>query len=228
MSIKYSDKRISIIIGGYGSGKTEVAMALARHKRQTYDPGVKVSLVDLDIVNPYFRSRDKAEMLESEGIHLIAPEGALRQADLPALPAAIGGAILNPEEQLVIDVGGDPAGATALGRYAPDLIKQGYDLLMVINPYRPHTGTPEALLDLLQRIESVSRLKVTGLVNNGNVMEYTGLAELLRGQDITSQVSEISRVPIRFAASSAALVKEARETLPVPVLELAATMHPPW
>jgi hypothetical protein len=228
LSIEYTQKRITIITGGYGSGKTEVAMALARHKRGLFAPDVKVSLVDLDIVNPYFRSRDKAEVLESEGIHLIAPEGALRQADLPALPPEIGGAILNPQEQLVIDVGGDPAGATALGRYSPDLTRQGYELLMVINPYRPHNRTPEELIELLRRIEAVSRLSVTGLVNNGNVMEYTGMAELLHGQTVAAKVSEICGLPIRFAASSAALLPEARQALAVPVLQLAVTMRPPW
>lgn len=228
MSTEFFSKRITIITGGYGSGKTEVSMALARRKRLAAAPDVKVSLVDLDIVNPYFRSRDKAEVLESEGIHLIAPEGALRQADLPALPPAIGGAILNPEEQLVIDVGGDPAGATALGRYAPDLLRQGYEMLMVINPYRPHNDTAEALMDLLQRIESVSRLCVTGLVNNGNVMEFTGLAELLHGQTVTRRVAELSGLPVSFAASSAALLAQAEQSLDVPVLELAVTMRPPW
>ena len=228
MSTEFTHQRITIVTGGYGSGKTEISIALARHKRRIHGNDVQVSLVDLDIVNPYFRSRDKAETLESEGIHLIAPEGALRQADLPALPPAIGGAILNPAVQLVIDVGGDPAGATALGRYSADLKRQGFEMLMVINPYRPHTDTAEALVQLLRRIESVSRLTVTALVNNGNMMQYSGLAELLHGQEIAGEVAKLCGLTVRFAASSTALLPEAQKTLSVPVLELASTMHPPW
>ncbi len=228
MSTEFFASRITIITGGYGSGKTEVALALARMKRAAFAGDVGVSLVDLDIVNPYFRSRDKAGTLESEGIHLIAPEGALRQADLPALPAEIGGAILNPNEQLVIDVGGDPAGATALGRYSHDLTRQGYELLMVINPYRPHNDTPEALIELLQRIEAVSRLSVTGLVNNGNLMNYTTLDELRHGLSVSQKVSEACGLPVKFAATAAALLTQARNALAVPVLELAVTMRPPW
>ena len=228
MNTNFSEKRISIITGGYGSGKTEVAIALARHKRSCHGADVKVSLVDLDIVNPYFRSRDKSEALEAEGIHVIAPEGALRQADLPALPPGIGGAISNPVEQLVIDVGGDPSGATALGRYAPELHKQGYELFMVINPYRPYTGTAQDIMVLLRRIESVSRLSVTGLINNGNVMEFTGIAEILHGQTIAQQVAEMSNLPVKFASCAPEVAEAAAEALSVPILRLSIAMRPPW
>jgi hypothetical protein len=128
--------RITIVTGGYGSGKTEVSINLALRKRQFYPLEERVSLVDLDIVNPYFRSRDRASHLLEKGIYVIAPEGSMRTADLPALPAAIGGHIQDARQHMILDVGGDPAGATALGRYSSDITKAGYDMFLIINPKR--------------------------------------------------------------------------------------------
>lgn len=220
--------RITVVTGGYGSGKTEVSIALAQLLRRTSNQGSRVALVDLDIVNPYFRSRDADSRLAGQSIEVIAPAGALKLADLPALPPGISGAIADTAARVVIDVGGDPAGATALGRYSPELTGQGYEMLFVINPYRPHTGSVEAVLDVLLRVEKVSRLKVTGLVNNGNVMEYSGMAELRRGQEIAEQVGKELNLPVRFAACKPDLAIAARDELDIPVLELAVMMRPPW
>ena len=221
-------ERITLVTGGYGSGKTEVSVGLAHLKRGAEDAQRTVALADMDIVNPYFRSRDQAIQLKEQGIELIAPEGQLRTADLPALPAGIAGAIKNAQVDLVVDVGGDPAGATALGRYSRDLQQSGYEMLMVINPYRPHTATKDEIVDLLRRIESVSRLKITGLVNNGNVMEFTEIKHVVQAHSIVSSVAEATGLPIRFVSCAAALLTEVRKAFDLPVLPLSLVMRPPW
>lgn len=221
--------RVTIITGGYGSGKTEIAINLSLVKRLFFQENISVSLVDLDIVNPYFRSRDKMRELEVKGIHVIAPGGALLTADLPALPPAIGGSIGDERQQVVIDVGGDPAGATALGRYKYDLEANPYDLFLVVNPNRPHTSTAAGVVELLRMIEHKSRLQVTGLCNNSNVMEYTTLADLRKGQELLLEVQAITGVGIAFTACVPQLASEVSKALPqYPVLPLRLSMRPPW
>lgn len=224
---KFWHHRVTIITGGYGSGKTEIAINLALEKSTVST--VDVALVDLDIVNPYFRSRDKIEELKARGVRVVAPMGTLRTADLPALPPAISGSILDDAQPVVIDVGGDPAGATALGRYKYDLTAAPHDLLLVVNPNRPHTRTAQDVVTLLRLIEEKSRLRVTGLCNNANVMEYTEPMDLVRGQQLLDEVSALTGVATIFTACVPALASEVTRLLPqYPVLPLRLTMRPPW
>lgn len=221
--------RVTIITGGYGSGKTEVAINLALAKRRELPRAATVALVDLDIVNPYFRSRDKIAGLEQRSIKVVAPEGALRTADLPALPPSISGSIMDPDQHVIIDVGGDPAGATALGRFKYDLDNTPYDFYLVANPNRPHTRTPQELIEMMRLIEQKSRLKATGLCNNSNVMEYTVSKDLIHGQAILDKVTEATGVPTVFVSCVPKLAKEVQQLLPqLPVLPLLLTMRPPW
>ena len=225
---KFWQNRVTIITGGYGSGKTEIAINLALAKRESQSSST-VALVDLDIVNPYFRSRDKIVELEARGIHLIAPEGALRTADLPALPPSIRGSLLDEKQHVIIDVGGDPAGATALGQFKYDLEKTPYDLYLVVNPNRPHTRTPQDVVDLLHLIEQKSRLTVTGLCNNANVMEYTKAEDLLNGQQLLREVTAQTGIPTVFTSCVPKLVSEVTQMIPeYPILPLLLTMRPPW
>lgn len=223
-------RRVTIITGGYGSGKTEVAINLSLAKLAYPHPqDTSISLIDLDIVNPYFRSRDKIVELEGRGITVIAPAGELRTADLPALPASISGSLLDKRQQVIIDVGGDPAGATALGRFKHDLMHEPYALLFVVNPNRPHTRTPEDIVRLLRSIEEKSRLVVTALVNNANLMEFTTVEELTRGQEILDAVEAQTGIPTALVTCVPSLVEEVRAALPkYEVLPLLLTMRPPW
>ena len=226
---KFWRHRVTIITGGYGSGKTEIAINLALAKSSSESHSKPIALVDLDIVNPYFRSRDKIVELANRGVHVIAPEGALRTADLPALPPSISGSILDETQHVIIDVGGDPAGATALGRFKYDLSNTPYDLYMVVNPNRPHTRTAGDVAELLRLIEQKSRLTVTGLCNNANVMEYTQAADLVKGQQLLSEVTAITGIDTVFTACVPELVDEVTRLLPDrPVLPLRLSMRPPW
>ena len=226
---KFWRHRVTIITGGYGSGKTEIAINLALAKSASGPHENPIALVDLDIVNPYFRSRDRITELATRGVHVIAPEGALRTADIPSLPPAIGGSITDETQQVIIDVGGDPAGATALGRYKYDFAKTPYDLYLVVNPNRPHTRTAGDIVELLRLIELKSRLTVTGLCNNANVMEYTEAADLVKGQLLLEEVTALTGIKTVLTACVPELVDEVTRLLPeYPVLPLRLSMRPPW
>lgn len=190
-----------IIVGNYGSGKTELSLALARKLRKEVEGAV--ALVDLDIVNPYFRSAERADLLRSEGIEVKMPSFALTTVDVPALPAEIQ-AVFDPGryERVVIDLGGDDVGATALGRYYPLIqpIRDRVCMLYVVNPYRPLSGTEEDICALFALIAQRSRLKPDMLVNNANLQRQTVAADLIEAQALLTRVGERLHVPVGMVA----------------------------
>ena len=218
--------RVSVIVGGYGSGKTAVAINLSLHKRARSASYTPVELIDLDIVNPYFRSRDHALELSMRHVEIVAPAAWIRHADLPALPAAVSGSIYSREKQVVIDVGGDPAGATALGRYSRAIAREAHDVFMVVNPYRPHTQTAHEVIALLRLIEQRSRLKITGFVNNANLMWLTEVAELERGKRLLDELHAQTGIPAGFTSCVPSLVPAVREKWPA--CAVLTLLLPPW
>lgn len=187
-------KRIIIITGHYGSGKTTAAASLALHLA-AQEP---VTLVDLDIVNPYFRSADLRAPLESAGVRVIAPVYANTNLDSPVLPPEISG-IFRPESgRVILDVGGDDAGAIALGQYASRLEQAGYDLCYVINSRRYLTWNPSAAAELLADIQSVSRLKATCLINNTNLGPDTTLELVRESAAYADEISAQTGLPVAF------------------------------
>ncbi|MBS3872843.1 MAG: hypothetical protein KGZ92_08565 [Firmicutes bacterium] len=220
--------RVTIITGGYGSGKTEVAINLSLRKRQFYEAD-PISLVDLDIVNPYFRSRDKVELLERRGVDVVAPVGELRHADLPALPPSIGGLLSDTNKQVVLDVGGDPAGATVLGRYRDILSETPYDMFLVVNPHRPTTSTVPAVLELMQALEHKARLKITAFCNNTNLMGLTVPEDVVRGQDFLHELEVRTGLSTAFVSCKAEIAPRVSSLLPNhTILPLELHMLPPW
>ncbi len=168
--------RITIFAGHYGSGKTSAAVGYALHLRNM---GLRVAVCDLDIVNPYFRTLDALDMLNKNGIELISSKYANTNVDLPSVPKEAQAVFDNPNVHAVIDVGGDDRGALALGRYAPQLNRLGYEMLLVINKYRPATRDIESLAEMRASIETASKLTFTGLLNNSNLGPET-TAQLVR------------------------------------------------
>lgn len=159
-----------IVIGAYGSGKSEFSINLARDLN---DQGHKVVLADLDIVNPYFRSRDVRESFAGLGIEVIAPEGQFKHADLPMLSPRIQGAIDNYGQTVILDVGGDPTGCRALARFVEPISTRGYEMLFVVNSFRPFTTSVHEILQMKESLEFTSRLKITEFICNNNLMEDT-------------------------------------------------------
>lgn len=187
-------KRITIFCGHYGSGKTNVAVNFALNLKKERD---KVSVLDLDIVNPYFRTKDSIKEFESAGINLIASQYANSNVDIPALPQAIYSITDDPSINAVVDVGGDDRGALALGRLAPKIKEEGnFELLMVINCYRPLTRSVEETLEVMREIESACKMEFTGLVNNSNLGRETSLEDILASKEYAEEISEKSGLPI--------------------------------
>ena len=181
-----------IIIGAYGSGKSEYAINLAKQmyyslNKETDDRSI--SLIDLDIVNPYFRSRDVKEEFEKEGIEVVAPESKFHSADMPMLSPMIKGTILNKEKTVIIDVGGDPVGCRALARFEDDIITREYTMQFVVNTKRPFTSNKEEILKMKDMLEYTSKLKVSELICNTNLMELTDEKLINEGIEIIREVA---------------------------------------
>lgn len=191
------DKRLVIIIGHYGSGKTEFAVNYAFKLKEKFD---RVNIADLDIVNPYFRSREKRDFFDKVGIKLFDSSIKNSAVDLPALPAELTGVILNNDEKSVLDVGGDPVGARVLARYSQQIKNTEYDMFFVINGNRPETNTMEGAIKYLKMIEATSNLKVTGLINNTHMLKDTSIEDVEFGHALTKKVSWETDIPIRYEA----------------------------
>ena len=204
------EKRIRVITGHYGSGKTEFAVNYALFLAQK---GVKTALADLDIVNPYFRSSEYGGLLEEHGVRLIAPVFAGTTLDTPTLPPELYSIFEPSAGQVFIDAGGDDAGVTALGGLHTQLEETGYEMLYVINRYRVLSQTPEEAAALLQEIEGASRLKATGLVNNSHLGVETTLETLLGGLDFAHRTAQLTGLPLLYSTAPDFALKPG-ETLP--------------
>lgn len=190
-------EKVLIITGHYGCGKTNLAVNIALDLAKQGKP---VTVVDLDIVNPYFRTYDFKELFEQKGIEVIAPNFAATNLDIPSLPGSIQGLFLKDDRYLVIDVGGDDAGAIALGQYAALIQKRPYEMLYVFNPNRYLTANPEEAAGLLRGIEGASRVRATGLVNNANLGEQTTAQTVMESLGYGRELSGLTGLPIKFLA----------------------------
>lgn len=188
------NKPLYIVIGAYGSGKSEFSLHLAQSLNT---PEHEVVLADMDVVNPYFRSRDVQEEFAALGIEVIAPEGQFKHADLPMLSPRIKGAIENPAKTVILDVGGDLAGCRTLGRFVDAASLRGYEMLFVVNTFRPFTSSVEEVLRMKDQLEFASKLKITEFVCNNNLMEYTTPEVVQQGIDILSECERLTGLPFR-------------------------------
>ena len=210
-------KRLTLFAGHYGSGKTNIAVNYALHLAAE---GKKVCIADLDIVNPYFRTKDSARVLEQAGVELISPQFANTNVDLPALPAESYRLVQDKSVYGIMDIGGDDRGAYALGRFAPSILAEGnYRMIFVANSYRPLTRTPEEALEVMREIELACGLRFTDIVNNANLGSETTPETLLDAVPYMEELSRISGLPI-FAHTAEANVAKAVEGKLSPVLSL--------
>lgn len=197
------DKRVRIIVGHYGSGKTEFSINYAL---QLADLKNNLSIIDLDIVNPYFRSREKAELLEEQGIKVISSSiGNVSTLDIPALSAGIYGPLQDKNCDVVIDVGGDAAGARTLGRFKKEILATDYDMFFIFNANRERTQTATDTIEEIKAIEKTTGLKITGIVNNTHLLKATKIEDVLIGQKLAETVSQESNIPIEYVCILEAL-----------------------
>lgn len=205
-------KRITLFAGHYGSGKTNIAVNWAKHIKSQ---GKSVKIIDLDIVNPYFRTKDSENDLSKMGIEVICSEYANTNLDAPALPKEIYTAVSSKEDYLVIDVGGDDRGAVALGRYTEDIISENnYDMLFVANCFRPLTKTPEDALEIMREIETASHIPFTAIVNNSNLGEETTAEDVLSSMEYINKLSEISGLPVFMITAVNSVFDKIKEKCP--------------
>lgn len=193
-----NDRRIRIITGHYGSGKTEFAVNYVKKLRESVDG--RVAIADLDIVNVYFRSREKKEELEEKGIQVIASNLDTAVADVPAVSGAMTMPVINKEYQYVVDLGGNDVGTLVLGRIKPLLDHAEADFFMVVNAYRPNTSTPEGIIEQMENLEYAAGLKVTGFINNTNLVRETTAECLLHGDEVLKEVTKRTGVPVKYVS----------------------------
>lgn len=186
-------RRVLVLVGGYGAGKTQISLSMALHKSEL---GLPVALVDLDLINPYFRSRELTDFLEQKGIEVVRPEGDLAFAENPSLVPEIEGALRNKEKHVILDVGGDPTGATILGRYQPCLIQDDVAVLQVVNIFRPFSTNREEIVKLQKELEVKSRLQIQGWIDNTNLQDWTTLEDWEKGQKTLSELVQTTGIPV--------------------------------
>ena len=193
-------KKVYVLIGNYGSGKTELALNFAF---QAAEQGKRTELLDLDMVNTYFRLAEHGKLTEMKEIRLVSPNFSCSGIETLSLPAEVASAFDMDWDTVVFDVGGDAVGSTALGRYHQDFLELeegALEVLNVINIRRPLSGTVDKIIRLQDEMQAHSRLKISGMINNTNLAEATGPDELRDGYEIIKQVSELTGVPVLYTS----------------------------
>ena len=218
----FSPHRLTIVTGHYGTGKTEFSVNLALSLAKEHP---NVTLADLDIVNPYFRSRERKTLLAEHGVTLISSSQACADADVPSLPPQLLGLLDDRSRRGVLDIGGDPTGARVLARFRPRIEKEDHQLLFVLNANRPEVRTPEDAIRYLRSIESVTGLICTGIVNNTHLCGETTAEDIRRGAALADAVSQETGIPVLCHTALETLAGELED---LPLFPIRIYMKKPW
>lgn len=221
-----SDKRIRIITGHYGSGKTEFAVNYAMMLRKLSNK--KVALADMDVVNLYFRSRERQQELEEMGIKVISSSIEGGALDLPAVSAEVMGPMEDLRYDYVIDLGGDAVGARAFGRFESIIDREDYDMFMVVNANREQTCDVAGVLKHKDSIEGTTQLRVTGFINNTHLVRETTMEDILRGDRLVKKLQKETDIPVRYVSAMAHLASKIDASVEGEVLPLHLMMRAEW
>ncbi|NMC32998.1 MAG: hypothetical protein GYA36_11180 [Veillonellaceae bacterium] len=203
--------RIKVLVGEFGSGKTELAVNLATYMQKS---GLKTAVVDMDLVKPYFRTREHRQQLEADGVTVIMPQGGLAHADLPIMPQGLPRVLSSPEYRVVIDVGGAKA-AIVLGQVRRSIQDNGCEVLMVVNVCRPFSRNVAEIVNAMRNVEAASGLAITGLVGNTNLGAATTLQHVESGTQIVRQVAETTGLPLRWLVLPPWLYGQMEDATPI-------------
>lgn len=219
--------RVKIITGHFGTGKTEVAVNLALMLGRMNIPYI---LADLDVVDPYFRSRERKDLIEASGGILITSSQACMDADVPSMPAEVSSVFDSHDRHAVMDIGGDPSGARVLAQYRAKIEREQSEVICILNANRPLTKTPQAAVQYIQGIEEASGLKVAGLINNTHLTNETSLEDIERGAALSREVSEMTGIKLlghsvikKLAAQAEEILKDEEFIIPMDIY-----MKKPW
>ncbi len=219
-------KRIKIFVGSFGSGKTEIAINYSIYCRKNHS---QVAIVDLDIVNPYFRTREVKDTLNLKGIKVIAPEGKLTYADLPLISPEIKGLIQDSDYHLILDVGGDDVGTVVLGNFKSFIKDLDYEMLLVVNSYRPFTQNMTQIKQMAQEIENSSRLKISGIMSNPNLLMETDEEIIKQGHILIRKAAQKLKLPIKFICIDERFSQKIKqENFEEPIFYIKRFMILPW
>jgi hypothetical protein len=217
---------IVVVVGGYGSGKTEVSINLAINRKRA---GLDVRVADLDLVNPYFRTREAKKTLSKFDIDVVVPPKQYLQADLPILSPAISGLIRRPSQLTLIDAGGNNVGVKVLAALADALRDKRVHMLQVVNPFRPFTDTIARCTKMREEIDKASKMRISGIIGNANLIDETTSENIYYGYDFVRSLSKESRLPLEFiTVESHLLPKIDIKRLSCPVLPIDRQLVPPW
>lgn len=220
------DKRVRLFIGHYGSGKSEVSMNYVTMLRELVDG--EVALADLDVVNVYFRTREKKDLMRQLGITPIDSSIQTTTLDVPAVSAEVMRPLHDDKVNYVVDVGGDNVGGRVVGRFAEHFKPEDYDMFFVVNANREKTQTAQEVLGFIDAIEASSKLKVTGLVNNTHLLRETTVDDVLKGQEVVRSVSKIKNIPIKYVCCLESLVDKLPKDLEGDILPIKLYLREEW
>ncbi|MFC1828526.1 cobalamin biosynthesis protein CbiA [Thermodesulfobacteriota bacterium] len=217
---------IVVIVGNFGSGKTEVAINLAVNRKLA---GLDVRLADLDLVNPYFRTREARKALGELGIEVVLPPDEYLQADLPVLSPMVSGMIRQPSQLTLLDAGGDDVGATVLASLSDSLRGKDVNMFQVVNPFRPFTETVSGCLKIREEIEGAAKMTINGIIGNANLIDETTVDDLYRGYDFIQDLSSTSGLPVKFITAVTDLLPRLdKNRISCDILKIERQLVPPW
>ncbi len=221
-----NDKRIRIITGHYGVGKSEFSINYAKLLKQKHD---NVVIVDLDVVNPYFTSRGVKEQLEKEGIRVIGPSMNNTSNDVPAIPAEVSSIFYNDEMQVLVDLGGAQAGGKVIGQFREKFKKTGFDMFYLVNTNRPFTQDYDGVEEFLDTCQLATKLNVTKIVNSTHLLFDTTLDDVKKGYEVCKELSSKRSIPIAYNVIPEYLKKEqALEKFEGQVFPVQINLRPSW
>jgi hypothetical protein len=224
--VKLQLEGIVVIVGNYGSGKSEVAVNLAVHHRRA---GLTVQIADLDLVNPYFRSREAAAQLTGLGIDVVLPSEPYVHSELPVLNPAVAGMIRQPSGLAILDAGGDAVGAMVLAALGDAFAGRGRQVLQVVNPLRPETAAVAGCLRMRRAIETAAQLTVNAWVGNANLIEETTAAQIVGGYAFVKELAAASGLPLAFITAGEDLMPRLdANQFDCPILAIRRQLVPPW